>query len=659
MIAGSIYAQKVAIKPKPGWVKEYPQPEDSGDTTNIIGGYYNIVSDDQNNIPLKESFHHYVQKVISTKGLENISTITQNFDPSYEKLSFHWINVVRNGKKIDQLLLNNFRVLNREQNLERLMYDGYLTAVFDIYDLQVGDVLDYAYSLQGENPVFGDKYSRIFYLNSSAPVGLIIRRIVTNANHNYQFKKFNNATDALITTSENEKIYEWVHSNVPAVLWEESTPGWFDPYDYVQISDYETWEDVSFWASSLFTKSQSPRKLLKEIPGVSLENKRVSIRKIIQFVQDEVRYLSFSDGIHGYQPHRPDKILSQRFGDCKDKSFLLATLLRELGVKCNPTLVNTSYGKTLPELLPSPTLFDHCIVQFTYNDSTYWVDPTYTLQRGPLNRIFMQNYYHALPVSTDSKGLEPIGVGDGGKIEAEESFIIEDPNEGGAKMMVRTTYEGAEADDMRSYFRSNSLAEIEKNFLNYYANEYPDIKSSSQVKWTDNEEENIIVCEESYKIYEFWKYNTESKKYIGPTYARTISTYLSKPTTKLRGFPYSVRFPINVTQHITLRLPGEWTLEDEDHAIESAGFHFTSRVRYEGRVLQLSYSYSSKKPFVGRDEIRDHIAKVDEALGSLGYNLAWGDDSNDKTSTSTKVIIVLALITAYLSYRWFIKPRMN
>ena len=46
----------------------------------------------------------------------------------------------------------------------------------------------------------------------------------------------------------------------------------------------------------------------------------------LRFVQDEVRYLSISEGSKGWQPAHPTLTFERRFGDCKDKSFLLHAL---------------------------------------------------------------------------------------------------------------------------------------------------------------------------------------------------------------------------------------------------------------------------------------------------------------------------------------------
>ena len=53
-------------------------------------------------------------------------------------------------------------------------------------------------------------------------------------------------------------------------------------------------------------------------------------------MQDEVRYLGLENGISAYKPSSPNKVYNQRFGDCKDKSLLLVTMLNQMNIEAYP-----------------------------------------------------------------------------------------------------------------------------------------------------------------------------------------------------------------------------------------------------------------------------------------------------------------------------------
>ncbi|MFX6296420.1 DUF3857 domain-containing protein, partial [Acinetobacter baumannii] len=68
-------------------------------------------------------------------------------------------------------------LMRREQQLERQMIDGVRTALLVISDVRVGDIVDVAYTLEGENPIFEGRYASLFQLASDAPIGRFHLRI--------------------------------------------------------------------------------------------------------------------------------------------------------------------------------------------------------------------------------------------------------------------------------------------------------------------------------------------------------------------------------------------------------------------------------------------------------------------------------------------------
>ena len=50
-------------------------------------------------------------------------------------------------------------------------------------------------------------------------------------------------------------------------------------------------------------------------------------------------------GTNSHQPTPASETLALRYGDCKDKTVLLISLLKALGVEAHPALVNTEDNK--------------------------------------------------------------------------------------------------------------------------------------------------------------------------------------------------------------------------------------------------------------------------------------------------------------------------
>jgi len=91
------------------------------------------------------------------------------------------------------------------------------------------------------------------------------------------------------------------------------------------------------------------------------------IRALAAFVQSDIRYVAIEIGIGGYQPHPAADIFTNRYGDCKDKATLLATMLAVAGIKSYYVLMNASRGVVVPES-PSALDFDHVILAIQFPD---------------------------------------------------------------------------------------------------------------------------------------------------------------------------------------------------------------------------------------------------------------------------------------------------
>ena len=80
------------------------------------------------------------------------------------------------------------------------------------------------------------------------------------------------------------------------------------------------------------------------------------------FVSREVRYVAIEIGLGSFRPHPPADVLRNRFGDCKDKTFLLRAILDTWGIPSYPVLVRTRNLGPLAEDAPSAAPFNHVVL---------------------------------------------------------------------------------------------------------------------------------------------------------------------------------------------------------------------------------------------------------------------------------------------------------
>ena len=99
------------------------------------------------------------------------------------------------------------------------------------------------------------------------------------------------------------------------------------------------------------------------------------LARIYAFVSMQIRYIGVDFGIGRFQPHPAAEVLSNGYGDCKDKHTLLAALLAAAGFHADPVLIGANIQ--IDKDLPAPNSFDHVITAVQQpGGKQLWLDAT-------------------------------------------------------------------------------------------------------------------------------------------------------------------------------------------------------------------------------------------------------------------------------------------
>jgi hypothetical protein len=220
-------------------------------------------------------------------------------------------------------------------------------------------VLEKRWEFQNENPV------RTSRLTLALPAG-------------WQYDdKFANMTE-IKPRSTGPNQWTWELTDLPGYEPERYMPdpaainGQIVVHFYSPVrSDQGTssWQDIGRWYNRLNSSRQvsTPGLHARVAQLTSGKSDPVDkIRVLAEFIQNEIRYVAIAIGIGGYQAHLAGDIFTNRYGDCKDKATLLATMLKDAGIDSFLLYVNTDQGVVKPEI-PSVE-FDHAILAIKLPD---------------------------------------------------------------------------------------------------------------------------------------------------------------------------------------------------------------------------------------------------------------------------------------------------
>ncbi|HEV7330386.1 MAG TPA: DUF3857 domain-containing transglutaminase family protein [Flavisolibacter sp.] len=630
-VEGFAAGKKPTIEKLPSWISvttvnyTASQMDDEAEDGYSDLHFEKQVSLLQQAVFLKKAVH-----ILTDAGVQNQSQIAVDFDPSYQSLIFHTVRVVRNGKVIDKLQLSKIKTIQQEKDLDRNLYDGSLSSVIILDDIRKEDIIEYSYTLKGFNPIFKNKYSALLETGFGVPVYTVFYRLLVPKERQVTVK--NNLTDIKpsVSSTATENVYEWKLSNAEAIRVEDNKPSWYDPYPMIMVSEFDSWAEVTAWASELFPFSLPlPDGLQKKVAEIKARHatQEAQVLAAMRFVQDDVRYMGIEMGVNSHKPHAPAQILAQRFGDCKDKAYLLCTLLKALGIEAYPVLNNTYFIKTICSWLPMPTIFDHVTVCIQWKNKTVWIDPTIAYQRGPLAGRSYPNYQAGLVIKQGTTGLTIIPLQESGKISTREIFTVKRLN-GKVKLEVITDFSGSFADDIRYSFHNTSLTELRKDFKSFYTGYYNKLTMDS-LAHSDNDTTGIFSTREYYTIGDFWEEEDgKTKAFLQPF---LINNALKKPAEE-RTMPYAIRYPLRYHEEIEIRLPRDWAIEEFSSSVKNSAFALKYRyTNPESDVALLTYDYESLSDHIPPGKMEGFVKDLSEINETCGFVL-YADGSESSAS---------------------------
>ncbi|MFA5418596.1 MAG: transglutaminase domain-containing protein, partial [Bacteroidales bacterium] len=244
------------------------------------------------------------------------------------------------------------------------------------------------------------------------------------------------------------RIVTFHANNLESISDEEDMPAksYIYPHIFIHLKSYnsagkkenvfETIDDQYDWYNQLVAKvgneTDDLTPVLNQIisPDQSDDEK---IAAIFYWVQDNIRYLAFENGIAGFQPASCQKVLNNRYGDCKGMANLTCELLKKAGFDARLAWLGTrhlAYDYSIPSLADD----NHMICALHRNDHWLFLDATETYskmgeyaERIQNRPVLIQNgdsyILETIPQSTDEPNLQQytlnLALVDGSVIEGE------------------------------------------------------------------------------------------------------------------------------------------------------------------------------------------------------------------------------------------------
>lgn len=289
-----------------------------------------------------------------------------------------------------KIKVTDFKTSDNQSN--SVFYDDVKETVFDFPGVTAGSVGTLKLSISHEDPHLLSP----FYFSRRIPVINSELTISFPKDMKIKYLLKGNDTSKIavnLESKKNENIYTFKVSDLAPEGRYADAPdnAWYSPHVVFYIENYknEKGETVSYLSNikDLFELDKTFVKNINKEIGSDLQHVIDSLtlhvtsaeekaRKIYSWVQQNIKYVAFEAGMEGFVPRDANLICSRRFGDCKDMSSILTTMLNKAGVTAYYTWIGTRDIPYQYTEVPTTIVDNHMICTIKLGDKYFFLDGT-------------------------------------------------------------------------------------------------------------------------------------------------------------------------------------------------------------------------------------------------------------------------------------------
>lgn len=629
-LTGTVRAdnKEVRYAPEASWIAPVPAPTlaeaPAGAAVRVAYSDYQIFLG-SNGMEVYQAFR---MRILKPEALQ-VGNLSITWNPAAGGATVHHVRIIRGDQVMDVLSNTQFSVIQREGFLENAMLNGNLTATLQVPGLQVGDELEFAATTQSKDPTLGDHLFGFAQLTKSGMAGDFRARVLWPKISRVRWKASPDVANLMpVRLQDNmELVYELRDPHSALVT--DGAPDRVNLRRFIEVSDFDSWTELSTRIWTLFDKASVLKKdspVLTEVARIEATNQDplVRLKAALRLVQDRIRYVYIGLNGGNYLPASADDTWERKFGDCKAKTALLLSVLRQLGMPAEAVLVDVTGGDGINDHLPSPLAFNHVMVRATVGKVVYWLDGTRQGDARPTPDP-PGPYRWVLPLRSRKGDLERLPLKAASE-PLELTYIYADASQGfdeRAQVEMQSVMRGDPAVQVRAALSVMSSEDAEHALMSYWRKNDTWIEPSS-ASWSYDENRGTMLLTVTGRGKLDWEGdNTKGRRLdiFGAGFYKPDE--LHRPAEQDQSAPWKLNFPRFRCWATAIRLPPEdhrwkWAYSSDPINVYIGGVHYYRTADLRDGLIRTVMSSNTEVP-----ELTAYQAqKLNESIPSFNHYMS-------------------------------------
>jgi transglutaminase-like putative cysteine protease len=342
----------------------------------------------------------------------------------YEIAKLEAATYVPEGPKFKKLKVTEF--IDQGSMSGVSFYDGIRYRKFYLPGMAADAITEVKFTYKILDP----SYMGAFYFQRGIPTLESSFTIIVPKNVSIGYKLFGDSTGIRFsqTVKGSNTVYKWERLNAPELKDYDDAVNdrYVEPHIYVFFRGYESrskgkvqlfgsvadlYKHEYKYIEKVNRETIDPelKTVVDSIVKVS-KTKQEIIRGTYYWVQQNMKYIAFEDGLGGQIPREANDIYEKKYGDCKDFASLITFMLKNAGVEAYLTWIGTRDLPYTYENLPLGYASNHMIASVYENGKWNFIDGTSQHTQYGVPSGFIQGKEAFISINPDSFAIVTVPI---------------------------------------------------------------------------------------------------------------------------------------------------------------------------------------------------------------------------------------------------------